>query len=71
MTPPPATRWPLRGSIGRSAMSAFASGEGGASGVRATPLAQAAWKIARAIGTETWPPVWPRPRVRRTPSALS
>lgn len=46
-------------------------GEGPRSGVLAIPFAQAACRIAEAIGTETWPPVWPRPRVLRVPSALS
>jgi hypothetical protein len=54
-----------------SAMNGRASGEGPRNGVFAMPFAQAAWRIAEAIGTETCPPVWPRPSVLRLPSALS
>ena len=68
---PPRIRSPLLSSIGRSAMSLRASGEGGASGVFGTPFAQAAFTIDSQIGNATLPPVLPPPSVRRVPPALS
>src|SRR5262249_37892149 len=69
--PPALCTSPDSRSIDLHARWRLASGDGGASAVFGATLDHTAWMTGSKIGTATWAPVAPPPRVRRLPTALS